>query len=80
MVKWFQYANVYCLERRASLGKSIEVRQRHKKHNCHADLTISEAYEATCRKTNHIRQAGYKVVEKWEHDFEVDEKNNPAVI
>lgn len=54
-------------------------RQRHKKHNCHAHRTISEVYEATCMKTN-LRNAGYKVVEKWEHDFEVDKKNNPAVI
>ena len=32
--------------------------QRHKKHNCHADRTVSEVYEATCRKTNYLRQAG----------------------
>ena len=55
-------------------------RQRHTKHNCHADRTISKVYEATCKKTNHLRQAGYKVIEKWEHDFEVDKKSNPAVI
>ena len=39
-------------------------RQRHKKHNCHSDRTISKVYEATCRKTNHLRQAGHKVIEK----------------
>ena len=53
---------------------------RHRKHNCHPDCTISEIYEDTCKKTQKLRQAGYTVIEKWEHDFEVDKKTNPTLI
>ena len=53
---------------------------RYRKHNCHPDRTISEIFEATCKKTQKLRQAGYTVIEKWEHDFEVDKKTNPTLI
>ena len=53
---------------------------RQRKHNCHPDRTISEVIEATCQKTKQLRQAGYTVIEKWEHDFEVEKKTNPTFI
>ena len=53
---------------------------RYRKHNCHPDRTISEIFEATCKKTEKLRQAGYTVIKKWEHDFEVDEKTNPTLM
>ena len=53
---------------------------RYRKHNCHPDRTISEIFEATCKKTQKLRQAGYTVIEKWDHDFEVDKKTNPTLI
>ena len=53
---------------------------RYQKHNCHPDRTISGIFEATCKKTQKLRQAGYTVIEKWEHDFEVDKKTNPTLI
>ena len=37
---------------------------RHRKHNYHPNRTISEVYEATCKKTERLRQAGYTVIEK----------------
>ena len=53
---------------------------RQRKHNCHPYRTISEVYEATCQKTKQLRQAGYTVIEKWGHDFEVEKKTNPTLI
>ena len=49
---------------------------RHKKHNCHPDRTISEVYEATWKKTEQLRQAGYTVIEKWECQFENEKKTD----
>ena len=54
--------------------------QRHRKHNCHPDRTMSEIYEATCKKTRQLRNAGYKVIEKWEHEFEEEKKTDPTLI
>ncbi|XP_073233328.1 uncharacterized protein [Porites lutea] len=54
--------------------------QRYRKHNCHPDRTISEIYESTCKKTQKLRQAGYTVIEKWEHDFEIEKKTNPTLM
>ena len=53
---------------------------RYRKHNCHPDRTISEIFEATRQKTQKLRQAGYTVSEKWEHDFEIEKKSNPTVM
>ena len=53
---------------------------RYRKHNCHPDRTISEIFEATCQKTQKLRQAGYTVNEKWEHDFEIEKKTNPTLM
>lgn len=49
---------------------------RHKKNNCPPDRTISEVYEATCKKTEQLRQAGYTVIEKWECQFENEKKTD----
>ena len=49
---------------------------RHRKHNCHPDRTISEIYEATRKKTEQLRQAGYTVIEKWERQFENEKKTD----
>ena len=49
---------------------------RHRKHNCHPDRTISEIYEATCKKTEQLRQAGYTVIDKWECQFENEKKTD----
>ena len=49
---------------------------RHLKHNCHPDRTISEVYEATCKKTQILRQSGYTVIEKWECEFENEKKTD----
>ena len=46
----------------------------------HPDRTIAEIYEATCKKTQQLRNAGYNVIEKWEHDFEREKKTDPALI
>ena len=54
--------------------------QRHRKQKCHPDRTIAEIYEATCKKTQQLRNAGYNVIEKWEHDFEKEKKTDPALI
>ena len=53
---------------------------RYRKHNCHPDRTISEIFAATLQKTQKLRQAGYTVIEKWEHDFEIEKKSNPTVM
>ena len=53
---------------------------RYRKHKCHPDRIISEIYEATCKKTDKLRQAGYTVIEKWEHDFEIEKKTNPTLM
>ena len=53
---------------------------RHRKHNCHPDRTSSEIYEATCKRAQKLRQPGYTVIEKWEHEFKVYKKTNPTVI
>ena len=53
---------------------------RYRKHNCHPHRAISEIYEATCKKTQKLRQAGYTVIEKWEHDFEIEKKTNPTLM
>ena len=50
------------------------------KKNCHPDRTISEIFEATCQKTQKLRQAGYTVIEKWEHDFEIEKETNSTLI
>ena len=48
---------------------------RQRKHYCHPDRTINEVYEANCRKTRQLQQAGYKVIEKWECAFNKDKKS-----
>ena len=54
-------------------------RQRHRRHNCHPDRSLAEVYEETCKKTKKLRDAGYTVFEKWEHDFEDDKKTDPVL-
>ena len=54
--------------------------QRHRKHNCHPDRSLAEVFEATCKKTQQLRNAGYTVIEKWEHDFEEQKKTDQALI
>ena len=51
-------------------------KQPSQKNNCHPDRTISEIYEATCKKTEKLRQAGYTVIEKWECQFENEKKTD----
>ena len=52
---------------------------RHQRRNCHSDRTVEEVYQATALKTQSLRQAGYRVIEKWECDFEQDKKTDPAL-
>lgn len=51
-----------------------------KKHdltrNCHLDRTVEEEDEATKRKTEILRQAGYTIIEKWECEFNKDKKTD----
>ena len=54
--------------------------QRYRRHNCHPDRSIAEVYEATCKKTQQLRDAGYEVIEKWEHDFEAQKKTDSALM
>lgn len=55
-------------------------KQRYRKHNCHPDRSLAEVYEATCKKTQQLRDAGYTVIEKWEHEFEEDKKTDSALV
>ena len=54
-------------------------KQRHRRHNCHPDRTLAEVYEATCKKTQQLRDAGYTVIEMWECDFQEQKKTDPAL-
>lgn len=49
---------------------------REVKRNCYKDRTVSEVYEATERKTEMLRRAGYQVLEKWECEFKEEEKTD----
>ena len=53
--------------------------QRQKKRHCHPDRTIEEDYEATCKKTAILRDAGYTVIEKWGCDFANQKKTDPEL-
>lgn len=44
--------------------------------NCHPDRTVEQVYEATVRKTQMLRQAGYTVIKKWECKYQRDKKTN----
>lgn len=46
------------------------------KRNCHKDRTVNEVYEATERKTEMLRRAGYQVVGKWECEFKEEKKTD----
>ena len=50
--------------------------RRQRKHYCRPDRTINEVYEAGCRKTRQLQQAGYTVIEKWECAFNKDKKTD----
>ena len=53
--------------------------KRDLRRNCHLDRTIEEVYEATQRKTEILRRAGYTVIEKWECEFNEDKKTDPQL-
>lgn len=54
-------------------------KQHYRRHNCHPDRSLAEVHEATCKKTEQLRNAGYTVIEMWECDFEEQKKTNPAL-
>ena len=43
---------------------------------CHPDRTIAEDYEATLKKVAELKEAGYKVVEKWECQYVKERQEN----
>lgn len=45
--------------------------------NCHPDRTVEGVYEATMRKAQMVRAAGYTVVEKWECEYKEGKKTDP---
>ena len=53
--------------------------QRQKKRHCHPDRTVQEVYEATCKKTTILRDAGYTVIEKWGCEFAHQKKTDPEL-
>lgn len=54
-------------------------KKRDLRRNCHLDRTVQEVYEATQRKTEMLRRAGYTVIEKWECAFNKDKKTDPQL-
>lgn len=44
---------------------------------CHPDRTVEGVYEATMRKAQMVRAAGYTVVEKWECEYKEGKKTDP---
>ena len=46
------------------------------RRNCHLDRTVQEVYEATQRKMEMLRRAGYTVIEKWEYELAEDKKTD----
>ena len=59
--------------------KKCKPNGRHVKTFHHPDRTVEELYQATQRKTDLLKQAGYNVVEKWECDFRKELKQNEAL-
>ena len=59
--------------------KKCKPNGRHVKTFHHPDRTVEEIYQATQRKTELLKQAGYNVVEKWECDFRKELKQNEAL-
>ena len=59
--------------------KKCKPNGRHVKTFHHPDRTVEELYQATQRKTELLKQAGYNVVEKWECDFRKELKQNEAL-
>lgn len=51
-------------------------RGRHLTSFHHPDRTIDEIYQVTQRKTELLKQAGFKVIEMWECDFKKELKEN----
>ena len=50
--------------------------KRYVTRNSHLDRTVEQVYEATVRKTQMLRQAGYTVIEKWECEYQKGKKTN----
>ena len=50
--------------------------QRQRTNNAHPDRTVEETFQATQRKTDLLRAAGYVVVETWECEFRKELKQN----
>ena len=42
---------------------------RYEKHRCHCDRSMQDVYETTQRRTEHLREQGYTVVEMWGCDW-----------
>ena len=59
--------------------KKCKPNGRHVKTFHHPDRKVEELYQATQRKTELLKQAGYNVVEKWECDFRKELKQNEAL-
>ena len=41
-----------------------------------SDRTLEQAYQETCKKNKVLCDAGFKVIEKWEHEYILDLKQN----
>ena len=54
--------------------KHCKPSNRHVRTFHHPDRTVEETYQATLFKTKRLREAGYKVIEKWECVFEKEKK------
>ena len=53
--------------------------KRHEKTFHHPDRTVEAVYQATLRKTQLLREAGYNVVEQWECEFKTMLKQVPGL-
>lgn len=54
-------------------------RPRDVRRTCYKDRTVHEVYEATQKKAEMLRRAGYTVKEKWECEFKEEKKTNPQL-
>ena len=44
---------------------------------CHPDRTVEEVYEATLKKVEDLKASGYRVIVKWECDYQKERKEDP---
>ena len=59
--------------------KKCKPNARHVKTFHHPDRTVEEMYQATCRKKELLREAGYTMIEQWDCDFRKELKQNEGL-